>query len=371
MSQAASAESSYTPAIIQVIQSILVANYSNVAMLALVIYEHIITLDMEFTYIWRKGTGRGVRLLYSINRYAVLAYAIIGYWSSLVPKVNCGAVTRLTEVLILLLWTVFGVFSALRIYGLWEKNRYLFALILSLNLVQVVINIYYFSRLVPFASGFWFAPCLVNDEALTPALEARFIRASRASVIAADGLTLFLTWYKTKDQYKEMKKLSGLNFPTSMGGVLIRSGSICFLILFVMNIAQVITFEILDNQFLTPFITVLAPTLANRLLISLQELRGSGYPANISQFATDISMVFNQFPSLPQMSQVDYEVPVPMLSQRVTGSMSQSRMLRLGDPDTTNLLADSPTTSHGETSISSSPEDHVRHIQEMPLHCAV
>lgn len=57
-------------------------------MLALAMYEHAITLGREITFIWSKNTPLRIKLLYSINRYVVLAYSILGFWSSFVPTVS-------------------------------------------------------------------------------------------------------------------------------------------------------------------------------------------------------------------------------------------------------------------------------------------
>ena len=106
----------------------------------------------------------------------------------------------------------------------------------------------------------------------------------------------------------------------------------------------------------------LSPILVNRFLIDLQQIKDGGVSDDFSEFAADMkSVVF----AVPQMSQTEVPEPEPTFSRRVMGSFSYSRTISHRGPDATNLLSESPTTSNGENSVSSSPADQTYPIQEV------
>ncbi|KIJ37644.1 hypothetical protein M422DRAFT_259734 [Sphaerobolus stellatus SS14] len=55
-----------------------VHNYADMAALALIVYDILLTFDDEVTLIWRKKFGLG-SILYLLARYCLIAFISIGY----------------------------------------------------------------------------------------------------------------------------------------------------------------------------------------------------------------------------------------------------------------------------------------------------
>jgi hypothetical protein len=54
----------------------------------MVVFEYLVTLDKELFYIWRKETRVGVKILFFLNRYVVLAYASVGALTDILTEVS-------------------------------------------------------------------------------------------------------------------------------------------------------------------------------------------------------------------------------------------------------------------------------------------
>ncbi|KAH9917498.1 uncharacterized protein B0H18DRAFT_1034387 [Fomitopsis serialis] len=51
-------------------------NSCTVAICALVLYDHAISLSKEIRYFWKRGVRTGSKLLFFSNRYSLSAYAV-------------------------------------------------------------------------------------------------------------------------------------------------------------------------------------------------------------------------------------------------------------------------------------------------------
>ncbi|KAJ3528281.1 hypothetical protein NM688_g8018 [Phlebia brevispora] len=73
----------------------------------------------------------------------------------------CNGAVRLSEAIDTAQQVVFALFSALRIYALWNRNAFLFPLIMALLLVPVVTGIYYFTTVTAYHLGPPFNTCAI------------------------------------------------------------------------------------------------------------------------------------------------------------------------------------------------------------------
>ncbi|THG95252.1 hypothetical protein EW026_g6367 [Hermanssonia centrifuga] len=127
-----------------------IVTFANIAysMTALVAYEHIITLEQERTMIWhRKWTL--ATWLFMINRYLLIGktiWDVVPYTSSLlnsgVVGYSCAPAQVMDDILAILQNIVFAVFSALRVFALWDRNIPMTLLVLALNVVPVAVDIF-------------------------------------------------------------------------------------------------------------------------------------------------------------------------------------------------------------------------------------
>ncbi|THG94966.1 hypothetical protein EW026_g6602 [Hermanssonia centrifuga] len=130
--------------ILQEFEGNLVYDYINYAMTALVAYEYLLSIDQEVALIWRRK-WTGATWLFATNRYLLIANVVVAVLPG-VSQTSCVGGSGVFEVIQLAQYIIFALFSALRIYALWDRNGVLFFLILAMSLTPVAINIYLFSH---------------------------------------------------------------------------------------------------------------------------------------------------------------------------------------------------------------------------------
>ncbi|THG94501.1 hypothetical protein EW026_g6979 [Hermanssonia centrifuga] len=213
------------------------------SMAALAAYEYIITLRQEVTIVSQRKWTLATWLLMA-NRYLLIGFII---WTA-APYTSS--------------YVVYAVFSALRVFALWDRNVPMTLLVLALNLVPVAVNITRYSA--RFA--------ITLSTSLTGSI----------LIVLGDALVLAVTWLKTARNLTEGARI-GMRTPLST--MLLRDGTIYFAVLLMMNIALVVILTVPSFQFFGVVSTVigtLQPILISRFLLNLRQV---GSPENDSQEA--------------------------------------------------------------------------------------
>ncbi|PCH35955.1 hypothetical protein WOLCODRAFT_126457, partial [Wolfiporia cocos MD-104 SS10] len=111
-------------------------------------FEHFITLDREFTYVWRyRMTGPTVLLL--LNRYILVISAFANTlspirWTTLICA-SCEVVNLLSGIATILSFAIAAIFTALRIYAITGGMWHIALLIFLAGLVPFPVNIYVYA----------------------------------------------------------------------------------------------------------------------------------------------------------------------------------------------------------------------------------
>ncbi|PCH39925.1 hypothetical protein WOLCODRAFT_98009, partial [Wolfiporia cocos MD-104 SS10] len=134
-------------ALAQVWQRLYAASCCDMAVGALVIYEHFITFPQEVRLIWRLRLSSGT-VIFLANRYFVLLYAIFSImgvfnWTS---ALSCEVVQMMTLVPQLSLYAIIPVFLSLHAHAISGYNWYTTTVILSLGLGPLAANIFFWDR---------------------------------------------------------------------------------------------------------------------------------------------------------------------------------------------------------------------------------
>ncbi|KAJ8455470.1 hypothetical protein ONZ51_g12448 [Trametes cubensis] len=198
----------------------------------LLIYYYLTTLDGEFKhYSKRKFTLATV--LYITNRYIPLAYTVYNApWISFSSREKiCTTEMGIGIGLQLLQYFPWAIFSALRTYAL-KRKLYWAAVVLILSLAPVIIN----GILYPCGFRAVAYECSAAHKSLIAPVLARL------PVIIADIVVIYVTW---KTQYKAYGLSKDLRTPMRLTTVLLRDGSIYFVLLTGLNILALI-FEYLQ-----------------------------------------------------------------------------------------------------------------------------
>ncbi|EIW61279.1 uncharacterized protein TRAVEDRAFT_44095 [Trametes versicolor FP-101664 SS1] len=246
----------------------------------LIFYEYLITIDREIDQVWgRRFTG--ATALFWLNRYlALLKYPVYivahqALSDMRYTRLVCHAVNIYSMVVQILPYVVWTAFSTLRIYAICGNSWKMALLVLIPGSVQIASNIYLYSQTsainYPLPIG-CFAEWLIPTEIYVRRAYGSVLIATRASVIVNNVLVIALTWWKT---YGIRKLVAQANMKVSLSTLLLRDGTIYFLLLFIMSIFHIV-FSLTER--FTYTLTLEEPLtaiLVSRFLLNLREADGS------------------------------------------------------------------------------------------------
>ncbi|EPT04765.1 hypothetical protein FOMPIDRAFT_1021625 [Fomitopsis schrenkii] len=112
---------------------------------------------------------------------------------------------------------------------------------------------------------------------MTRALDSRSLYGSRVCAIVGDLIVMVLTWYKTSESGHRLQVfclrhlIRGRSGPT-LADLLVRDGFLCFLVLLILNVVQMVTARQIAYGVIEVFVTAMMSTLVSRLLINLNEM---------------------------------------------------------------------------------------------------
>lgn len=265
-------------------------NYYFVAILALIVYEHILTSGDEIRLKW--GYRRLiVAICFYLNRLTLLALGITGLllvlpWKH---KMSCNAAYGFYVSCQLCIIAITAAVSAFRTYLAGNRSWCLAGVALAFGLVPVGTNLYRFSRVsVEFSVDHGIAYCEGNFK-LSTTEEDRIIIATRACAIACDATVILVTW---SNMYSTVRVLSG---ETQLSGrglswLMLRDGSLYFIALLLLNVIDMVTYylnHLIGN--LTAFILPLSSVLISRLLFNLRDATHRYEEGNTPSLACTIS----------------------------------------------------------------------------------
>lgn len=137
--------------------------------IALLYYDFMITISDEVEYIWkRKFTG--ATALFCINRYVTLLVQTLSVIASLLtwqtqtndsPSLICNGLDRFNESLAIVIEVTIALLIALRVYATWQSNRWIFAVVFIIGLSTPILNIYYYTTLEILAAPIPLISCAV------------------------------------------------------------------------------------------------------------------------------------------------------------------------------------------------------------------
>ncbi|GBE88858.1 hypothetical protein SCP_1402660 [Sparassis crispa] len=262
-------------------------NYCEVAALAVLFYDHMLTLPAEVRFLWTRKFS-GATLLFMLNRYITLfgktILLVTGFsWPNQTDAV-CAAPVYLVEISTISVYIIVALISALRIYAIWNKDWRLFALVLAVGLAVPAINIYHYANSVPAAFAPWPLYGCAENASLSPAVFANIYAmfpesmltadavslATHSCAIGVDALVLFLTWIKT---YGIRKVASQMHIKATISTLLLRDGTIYFGTMLALNVVDLIIVQsdVIFNP-LPNFIDVITCILISRFLLNLREV---------------------------------------------------------------------------------------------------
>ncbi|OBZ67914.1 hypothetical protein A0H81_12146 [Grifola frondosa] len=195
---------------------------------------------------------------------------------------SCRAPVILEEIFVVVAYIVVAVFSALRVYAIWNRDWRPFILVLLVGIVVPATNLYHYARSSPAA----FLPPLAGCGEAVNLTPEQLLRYSSASVvlstvthscaIATDALVLVLTWAKT---FGIKRAAMSLHIKATLSTLLLRDGTLYFAILLLLNVVDLVVLQsdVIFNP-LPIFIDVFTCILISRFMLNLREVFYSDDP---------------------------------------------------------------------------------------------
>ncbi|RPD58149.1 hypothetical protein L227DRAFT_577498 [Lentinus tigrinus ALCF2SS1-6] len=213
-----------------------------VASATLAWYDWLVTLPEEVQWIWTFSRKRGfvASLIYISARYLPLVQWVVK-WYSPTTFVVCEAVDWISLLVMIVAQLAVSAFSALRVFALSGRNKPLSAVTFILWATPslytlVVLGQANFISLPGPHSGSSSCAWLNNlgDGILDILLMATYISTSLAEL-----MVIIVTW---KSTYRLWRAQRDLGLPCRLTTVLLRDGSIYFMLVFIPNILNLIAY---------------------------------------------------------------------------------------------------------------------------------
>ncbi|KAI0092229.1 hypothetical protein BDY19DRAFT_1054648 [Irpex rosettiformis] len=263
-----------------------------VAVGALTVYEYLLTIGKEIRTLWLRPLNAASILLF-LNRYVLILYIFDNMASTMsdLGIKRCYSTTVLGVVCFILLAVLFAFFAAFRAYALWNRNYWIFGLTLAIGLFPVGTNLYALAKLNKQPDANVLGCEITSNEPnnIKSRYDPNFSldvlysedlyslgQATRISTIVLDWMVLCLTWAKLSSHWKNSKRFA----QQSIGGLLLRRGSMYFIVLLLLNSAEIVIFQLTKQTYGTYFITPITSILVSRFIMDLRDM-GERYDSNI------------------------------------------------------------------------------------------
>ncbi|RPD54512.1 hypothetical protein L226DRAFT_515902 [Lentinus tigrinus ALCF2SS1-7] len=263
-------------AIVADFQSLMIGNDCEIAALAFVVFEYLITFGEEVNFFWRRKFT-GATLLFFFNRYLVLllyTMNISGSASLSKSDKGCALYGLETFALGVIQYVPWAAFSGLRAYAL--SSRLLGAFVFLLSVVPFAVNLvpYHFGSQSALVPPFG---CIAIDS-ISPEMGRKLTITSRTCLLVSDVLLIAITWYSLgRGRHQNATNPTGISKNgLSLAHVLLRDGTIYFAVLFVLNclhlVFTMLSLELVfqNGSYLTIFTNPLTAIIVSRFLLNLQ-----------------------------------------------------------------------------------------------------
>ncbi|KAH9848930.1 hypothetical protein C2E23DRAFT_842165 [Lenzites betulinus] len=217
-------------------RAIVIQKTSIAAVFTLYVYEVLITFDREVELFWHMPFTR-TTAMFLLNRYvSLLKYPVTLTTYIHVSQESCIAIIRLGEVLEMTPYIVWASFSAMRTHALVARTWTLSLAVFILLCVPVVTNIYFFTQSIPEVFD---RPvqCLYIDQFPTD-VYIPVLLFTRISAILGDAIVIVVIWCTT---FRGWRAAVAANMKVSLAQMIIRDGSIYFVVLLTLNVLHIIS----------------------------------------------------------------------------------------------------------------------------------
>ncbi|TFK47501.1 hypothetical protein OE88DRAFT_1665658 [Heliocybe sulcata] len=249
-------------------RAILIQNYAHVFAVAILFYDHILTLRPEVVYIWR-SRRLGVKALFLLNRYYALLVNIIATvleFKSFSLE-SCKAAMQFRQFSVLCTAVIVTILLVLRIYALYGcSKRVLAGLVIAGSSLASI--------------SAWQVAVEHSDIKNSPGCHIAYDRKSGIrtatgweSLLVMDTLVFALTLKKTlSDRPRNLRP--SLTKTNDLVVLMLRDGAVYYAVMVLANIGNILTFYFcapLIKGILSTFVSNISVTMLSRLMLNIHE----------------------------------------------------------------------------------------------------
>ncbi|KAI0329488.1 hypothetical protein GY45DRAFT_1371562 [Cubamyces sp. BRFM 1775] len=259
--------------IIQVYSTSFIGGYCGAAGFVMVFYEYIVTFSDEVNLFWKRQMS-SASIIFFLNRYLTL----LGY------LLDSGTFHAQSDIgADFLRYFPQAAFSSLRAYALSEHNRWIAGAIFLLLMGPVAVNAstlrWTHIHNLPAPIG------CTSSTGITPSL-------AKHTAIGADFLVVMVTWWNTR---KSMKLYREANLHTSYGNLMLRDGTVYFVVLLILNVLHMVltvlayTEAFVSVSYVSIFTDPIMSILVSRFLLNLRQVDHTGANAMGSELPSFVA----------------------------------------------------------------------------------
>ncbi|KAF9070479.1 hypothetical protein BDP27DRAFT_1446969 [Rhodocollybia butyracea] len=253
------------------IDSVRLANMLFASALVILFYDHLLTLDSEIRLLWRRPRNAGGYLFF-VNRYFALGNIVpaISLFSTSFSPSSCQSLELYHQVFQSITQGIVTALFALRVYALYGLKKTVLIIFMGIAILGAVTSIS-----LSFVGRDESTPSDLGCHILLNSSNAASIAIGWEGLLIVDSILFAMTMRKA---YQTHFSLSGIKVGRSLLSVIIRDGSIYFLIMALLNVVNIITLHIsgpLQGN-LSAFVGCLSVTLMSRMILNLHQVADTG-----------------------------------------------------------------------------------------------
>ncbi|KAI0675651.1 hypothetical protein C8Q78DRAFT_1005790 [Trametes maxima] len=240
--------------ITELYSTVFTVNCCGCSVLALLVYEYLLTLDQEIRLFWKRKFTTASALFFVIRYWTLINYDLVG--ASTLARI-CALLIKAQAGITIFQYIPWAAFSALRVLALSGMRWTLAAIVFALGSGPAIVNF----------TEYRYGITGANRELCTPSLVSS---VSRTSLIVSDILVIIVTIVGT---WRRGSVHIGRPGKSSLGDVLLYNGARVLLIL---NILQVVLTHLSlgtvsqQASYITTISEPLTAIFISRFLIDLQ-----------------------------------------------------------------------------------------------------
>jgi len=239
--------------------------------LGVLIWEHLCTLNLEWTLVWKRGLSF-MNVLFLLNRYGILVeIALIDYmwfWPGRSAEA-CSHFHLFMPYAPLAHYVVVNTIVASRVYAIWEKDKRVLAYLSTLVVAGIVMQAYVPARSHPRAIPDGLSACIPGPD--------NNYWLYWLPILVFDTSVVMLSTWKILRMTRRMGR-------TPIFDTLLRDGVLWFGVCLMAQVGNFIYFatrnEHENSMFLAPLASAMSAVAASRIVLNLRATSSTGNSAS-------------------------------------------------------------------------------------------